>query len=146
MAEPYLRADLQQLLLIGRSRRIRSQPQCLCGPPQQRGVPGGVGRRKQHELLGRHRQHPNPAQVVILEPALEMARQACLGQAGETASQFGFAHPSCQLQQPQRVSPGLGDDPVANPLVQVTRDRGRQQRPRVRVGKPFDGQRRQAGK
>ena len=83
---------------------------------------------------------------MILEPALEMARQTRLGRAGETASPFGFTHPSGQLQQPQRVSPGLGDDPVAHPLVQVARDRGRQQRPRVLAGKPFYRQRRQARK
>ena len=146
MPEPHVGADLQQLLRIGRGRRIRSQSQRLCGTPQQRGVPGRVGRRQQHQLLGRLRQHPNPAQVVVLEPALEVARQVCLGRVGEAAGQLGFAHPSGQLQQPQRVSPGLGDDPVANPLVQVTRDRGRQQSPRVLVGEPFDGQRRQAGK
>jgi hypothetical protein len=83
---------------------------------------------------------------VVLEPPLEVARQAGLGRVGEAAAQLGFAHPSGQLQQPQRVSPGLGDDPVANPVVQVTRDRGRQQSPRVLVGKPFEAQRRQAGK
>ena len=80
-----------------------------------------------------------------MELALETAGQAPLGRAGEAAGQLGFAHPSGQLQQPQRVSPGLGHDPVADPLVQVTGDRGGQQRPRVLIGKPFDGQRRQAG-
>ena len=43
--EPDVGADLQQLFRIGRGRRIRSQSQCLCGTPQERGVPGRVGRR-----------------------------------------------------------------------------------------------------
>ena len=33
------------LFRIGHGRRIRSQSQRLCGTPQQRGVPGRVGRR-----------------------------------------------------------------------------------------------------
>ena len=142
MAEPYLGADIQQLLCPGGDRRIRSQCQRPCGPPQQRGVPRGVGGRQQHELPGWLRQHPNLVQVVVLE----LARHAGLARAGEAASQLGFGHPPGQLQQPQRISTGLGDDPGANPLVQVTRNRGRQQGLRVLVGKPLEGQCRQPGK
>ena len=73
-----------------------------------------------------------------------MARPARLARAREAARQLGFGHFPGQLQQPQRVSAGLGDDPGADPRVQVTGDGGRQQGPRVLVGKPFDGQRGQA--
>jgi hypothetical protein len=98
MAEPYPGADFQQLLRTGRGRRVRSQSQLLRGPPQQCGVPGRVGRRQQHELPGWLRQHPDPAQVVVLEPALEVARHAGRGRAGEAARQLGLAHPPGQLQ------------------------------------------------
>jgi hypothetical protein len=71
---------------------------------------------------------------VVLEPVLKVARQVRLGRVGEAASQLGFAQPSGQLQQPQRVSPGLGDDPGADPVVQVAGHSGRQQSARVLVG------------
>ncbi len=77
---------------------------------------------------------------------LETSRQARRGRAGKATGQLGFAHPSRQLQQPQRVSPRLRDDPVANPLVQMTWDGSCQQRARVLVGEPFDRQRRQTRK
>lgn len=142
MPEPHEGADLQQLSRIGRGRRITSQAQRRCGTPQQRGVPGGVGRREQQQSLGRLRQRPHPLQVVVLETTGQTRR----GRTGKAAGQLGFAQPSRQLQQPQRISPGLGHDPVANPLVQMTWDRGGQQRPRVLVGEPFDCQLRQTGK
>ena len=77
---------------------------------------------------------------------LELARQTDLARSGEAASELGFCHPVGQLQQPQRVSSGLSDDSVANPLVQMTRDRGRKQGLRVLVGETLQGERRQARK
>ena len=140
--EPHLGADLQQLFRIGRSRRVMSQAQRRGGPPQQRGIPGGVGRSQQHQPLGRLRQRPHPLHVVVLETT----RQTRRGRTGKATRQLGLVQSSRQLQQPQRVSPRLGHDPVANPVVQMTWDRGGQQRPRVLVSDPFDRQRRQTRK
>ena len=87
--EPHVGADLQQLFRIGGDCRITSQVQRRCGTPQQRGVPGRVGRRQQHQSLGRPRQRPHPLQVVVLETT----SQARLGRADEATGELGFAHP-----------------------------------------------------
>ena len=145
MAEPDLGADAQQLLGSGRTRRIGAKPQRLRRPPQQRGVPGRIGRRQQHELPSGRGQHSDPAHVVLVEPVLEMAGRAYLRRVGETARKLGLAHPAGQLEQPERVSAGLGDDPVAYPLVEMPGHCGREQGRRVLAGQPFEGQRRQPG-
>ena len=54
------------------------------------------------------------------------------------------AHAARQLQQGERVAAGLGDDAVADALVEPARDRPRQQRPRVLVVQARERQLRQA--
>jgi hypothetical protein len=145
MAEPDLRADAQELFRVGGGHRAGPQAQSSRGPPQQRGVTGGVGRRQQHQLPGRTGQDPDPAQIGLLKLTLELAGPARLAGADEAARQLRFGHFPGQFQQPQGVSPGLGDNSGANLLIQVTGDSGRQQRPRVLAGEPLDGHGRQAG-
>ena len=45
----------------------------------------------------------------------------------ETTREFGVGQPMGQLQQRERVAPRLGQDSVAHPLVERTRDRRREQ-------------------
>ena len=102
-----------------------SDAQRLRSAPQQRRVPGGVRRRQQHQPLRRLGQRPHPPQVVLLGD-----RPETVAPAGdrEAAGQLGLAHPSGQLEQRQRVAAGLGDEPVADLLVQLTGDGGGEQR------------------
>ena len=138
-------ADLQQLLRIGRGCRITSEAQRRCGPPQQRGVPGGVGRRQQHQLAGSAPAAPAPAAGSGPGAGPER-RQTRRGRTGEATGQLGFAHPCGQLQQPQRIPP------VSATIRSRTRSSrwpgtaAVSRRPRVLVGQPVEGQRRQAGK
>ena len=64
--------------------------------------------------------------------------------ATEAARQLGRAHVPRQLQQGQRIAPGLGDDPLADALVEPAGHGRRQQRSRVLVAEPFEPQLRQA--
>jgi len=68
------------------------------------------------------------------------------GRDGEAAGQLGVAQCPGHLQQRQRIAASLGDEPVADLLVEVTpRGHGGQQRPGVVVGESVDGQRGQGG-
>ena len=64
----------------------------------------------------------------------------------EATGQLAGAHLSRQLEQPQRVPPRLGHDPVANLLVELTGYGGGEQRSRVVLGEPLERQARQGGK
>ena len=69
MTEPHLGADLSSRSALASVSALRSEPQRLCSPGQQRGVPGRVGGRQPESLPGWLGQHLNPAQVVVLELA-----------------------------------------------------------------------------
>ena len=117
-------------------------PKALRGPPEERGITGGVGCREKQQLLRRLGQGSYSARVVLVQRPERAVR---VGSA-EAAGQLGLAHRSRQLEQPQRVPGGLCHDPVANPLVEVTRHGGCNQRPRVFLGEPLERQARQGGK
>ena len=63
----------------------------------------------------------------LQEAALDPARERARVRQPEAAGQLGRRQPARQLQQRQRVAARLGDDPVADPLVQPPgRGRGQQ--------------------
>jgi hypothetical protein len=58
----------------------------------------------------------------------------------EASRQLPGHQPAGELEQRQRVAPGLGDDPVPHPLVEPTGDRRLEQRMRIAVTQPADQQ------
>ena len=65
---------------------------------------------------------------------------------GEAAGQLGVDPSPGQLQQRQRVPPGLGDDPVANPVVRPTKIQAVSRACASWPVSPLKGTSRQAGK
>ena len=118
MAEQHPSADLEQLLGLRPGRRIRSETERLRCPPQQSGVPGGVGGRQQHQLPGRCRQPPDASQVVVLQ----LTRQGPDLRQREATEQLRLADAPGDLQQRQRVPAGLCHQSVTDPLIQVARN------------------------
>ena len=142
VAEPHAGTDLEQLLHVGPGRSVRSDAQHLGGAPKQRAVPCGIGGRQQHQTLRCFGQRSDAAHVVVLD----VTRHRGNGRRGETSGQLWSAHPSGQLEQSQRVATSLGNDPIANLLVELTGDRSREERSRVFNSESFERQRGQHGK
>ena len=130
--EPHPGADLEQLLGPSRLGRVVAEAE-RAAPPATAAWGRRSGRRPRSaaQPLGGLGQRPHPPQVVVLEQPGGERR----GPEGEAAGQLGVGHPADQLEQRQRVAAGLRDEPVADPLVEVARRGGGQQRPGVVVGR-----------
>ncbi len=140
MPEANLRPDVEQAVLgRGRDRRVRD-PEPLGGAPHDRRISSRFRRRDQEQeprLLG---QLVEPALETLLDPA----RQRDQIRHPEPPGQLGGRKPSRELQQRERVPPGLGDDPVANAVVEAAGDDGRKQGARIFVVQPVEEKLRQA--
>jgi hypothetical protein len=60
------------------------------------------------------------------------------GQQSEPARQLGRGQSARQLEERERIAPGLSNDPVANLFVQTPGDPRREQRARILVAQPLD--------
>jgi hypothetical protein len=129
MVEAHPGAQLDQPGGLGRGGRVGPDADLVGRPPQQRGVAHRLGRRHQQQRLGRRRQRPQTAR----EALLDAAGQGLGVGTPEPARQLGRAQPPGQLQQRQRVAPGLGDDAIAHPLVESPRGHRVEQGPGVTV-------------
>ena len=69
---------------------------------------------------------------------LDLARQRPRRGQREATCQLGRGQAAGQLQQGERVAAGLGDDPVAHPLVEPPGTRRVQQRASIAVAQPAD--------
>jgi len=139
MAKPDLRGDLQQLLTGGGLRRLSLDAEGRRGAPEERGIPNRVGRRQQHQSLRRLRQCGYALSEVILDLARQGSRAGQLEPAGELSD----APTPRQLHQRQRIAAGLGDQPVADTIIESARDDRRQQGARIVILKPPERQLRQ---
>ena len=141
MAEAHPPAQLDQPGVLGICCGVGRNPLPPGRAPQQGHVAGRLGRRGQQQPLRLGLQRPELPEKAGLDAAGQRPR---VGQP-ETARQLGPAQPPGQLQQRQRVAAGLGDDPVADLGVQPPADRRGQQRARVGIPQPGNGQPGQAG-
>ena len=129
MAEPHPRAELDQPGRLGRRCRVRSDAQPLGCAQQQRDIADRLGGRGEQQLLRRSRKRLDAAQEALLDPTRQRRRV----RQREAARQLRRRQPPGQLEQGERVAAGLGDDPVAYPLVQSPGDRGIEQRAGIAV-------------
>jgi hypothetical protein len=140
MPEPYPCAELDQPGSDRRCRRFGTDPEPPGRPAYQRRVAERLGRRDQQQPPGLRRQSLHPAPEALLDPPGER----CRSPEAEPVPQIRRGHAPGQLQQRQRIAASLGDDPVADPLIQRHGDHRVQQRPRIGLPQPFDHQLRQS--
>jgi hypothetical protein len=94
-------------------------------------LPTRVGRRQQHQSLGRLRQCTGALQIVLLHMT-EISR----GEKLKATGQLRCAHAPRPFQQSERTAAGLADDPVADLVVEAARDCPRQEGARILLVKP----------
>ena len=142
MAELDPVADPDQPPGLGRGRRGRGEPQVRSGPPEQGSITGRIGRGGQQQGLGVRGQPADFLQVPLLEAPAEGQR---LGQRG-LPGQLVAGQPLGDLDERQRVAPGLGHDAQADGPIQPGTGGGGQQLAGRRVvqaaepqlGQPFE--------
>ena len=141
MAKAHPGPERDQLCRLGRRDGVGPDPESLGRPPQQCDVADRLGRRGEQQPLGPRRERFEAPEEALLDLAGQRPR---VGKA-EAARQLGGREAAGQLDQRERVAARLGDDPVADPLVEHPGQRRREQRTRVVVPDPLDGQLRQTG-
>jgi hypothetical protein len=132
--EPHPRADPNQVGTLRGTSRTRVDPEQLAGPPQQRGITDGLGRRhkQQGPRLGR-KLHQAPPKT-LLDPA----RQPDLLEQPKPARKLVQTESSRKLEQRQRVPLRLGQDPLDDLSVDAARQRAQQQGARVSVSETLE--------
>jgi len=132
MAEPHLPGEVDQ---PGRDRgqcRIGLDAELVGGPPHQHRIADGLGRRHREQQPGRWRERFQPPPEAVLDPARQ---RRGVGQP-EAARQLPGRQITRQFQQGERVSAGLGHDPVADSFVHRAGDHGQQQGARLVLDQP----------
>ena len=129
MPEPHPRTQLDQPGALRRLGRVRPDAEVLGRAPEQRDVADGLGRRRQQQPLRLRLQRPEPSQEALLDADRQRTRRGHPEPAGE----LGRRQPARQLQQRQRVAARLGDDAVADALVDAPPDADREQPVRIVV-------------
>ncbi|MDX6467569.1 MAG: hypothetical protein QOI27_2609, partial [Gaiellaceae bacterium] len=90
-------------------------PKMLGGAPKKRGVADRLGRRKKQQALCVSRERKETAREALLDPYGEGQRRRQPKPAGELA----WGHAAWKLEQGERVSTGLGDDPFEHGFVEA---------------------------
>ncbi len=134
MAKPNPRTDIQHPRPRRGLERRAGDTEPRRGPPHQRGIAEGLGRCDQDQLLRVLGQVLQPPQKALLDPARQ--RQE-LGQP-EPAGELRGRQASRKLEQRERVSAGLRDDPIPHARIERAGDHPRQQRTGILVGEPFE--------
>ena len=120
--------------------RLRD-PETLGGPPLKRGVAGRISRRYEQQTPRVARQPRKPAREALLDARGERQRR---GQA-EPAGELRRRQAAWQLQEGERISVRLDDDPLQHTLVEARRQDRVQQRPRISTAERLDVKLREAG-
>ena len=141
MTEPHPGAELEQAGLGRRRRRRSRDPEPPGCPPHQARVAGRVGRRELQQAPGLGRKSADPPPECLLDAPRDRYRV----RQPEPARQLRRGHSPHQLQQRQRVAACLGDDLVADLLIQRSSQHRVQQRARIAVPQRPDHQLRQSG-
>jgi hypothetical protein len=136
MAKCDAHAKLHQSVGLRRCGRVDPDAEPRRGPPQQLRVSGGLDRRREQQLPGRGRQLLDPPCEGLLDPVGDgrHVRQA------KSGGQLRRLQAPGQLEQGERVSVGLGDDPVAHPSVEPARDDRGEQLAGVPGGQALDAE------
>jgi hypothetical protein len=134
MAEPDAGPDLQQLRILSGRECVGSDLELAPRPPDKPRVPQRVGRGEKHQLLRRLRQLADAPQVVVLD----LGRKVLRGRKLEATRQLRGGHVSRQLQESERIATVLGDDAVADTIVEPAGYRGREQGARIFLLQPFE--------
>ena len=128
VTEADLRADLQQAGVGRRGRRVASDPELLGRAPDEQRLADRVRRGQLQE----------PARVgrELVEALPEAVLDAHRARWTEPARQFRGTHRAWELQQRERVPARLGDQPLADVIVEPAGDDRGQQRACVVVVEP----------
>ncbi len=136
MAEAHPGTDLQQPSRLDRLQRHARDRQPLGCAPHQRRIAGGIGPRDDQEPLSVLWQRSEPLREALLDPTGHghSARQS------EAAGQLRRRELPGQLQQRQRVAPGLAQELIRHALVQPPGDRRGQKGARIGILQSLDHQ------
>ena len=115
---------------LGRRREPDAEP--LGRAPHQQRVVDRLGRRHQQQQPRVLRERLEPPQEALLDPPRQRVRAS--SSPNPPGSCVARQRPR-QLQDRQRVAARLGDEPVADALVEPARDDGREQGARVLLGR-----------
>ncbi len=137
VSEGHSRTDREQP--VGVSRRLDGNPEPLGGAPHQYRVSDRLRRRDQQQALRLRREPCHPPPKAVFDPP----RQPRRVWQPEPARQLGRRQPPWQLQQRQRVTARLGDEPLPHSLVQRHTQRRAQQRASVTTGQALNSKLRQ---
>ena len=130
MTEGHALADRRAARPLGAPSRRPAIPSRSAARQQQQRIADRLGRRDQQQtprVVGER------ARAGGRSSPRSAPRAPCGAEHPEPAGQLRRGQPSRQLEQRQRVAPRLGDDPVADPLVQHEPHRRAQQRAGVAV-------------
>ena len=135
MAEAHPLTDRDQVVGV-EQRLFTVEPHTIGGLEEELGIADRLGGRDQQQPLrrGRHPLHPTR------EGLLDAGRQRSAVGQPEASRELCRVAAARQLEQRQRVAGGLGDDAVADAIVQPAGDHGLEQRPRVVVRQTLHGE------
>ena len=139
MAEHDPFADRQQPGILRGGGRRGTHAERLGRAPDQQRIANRFRCRNEQQHSRVVRKRVETAQIALLDPP----RQRVGGQQSETARQLGRGQSARQLEEGERIAPGLGNDPVAHLFVQTPGDPRREQRACVLVAQPLDHELRQ---
>jgi hypothetical protein len=134
-------SDLQEVVGFCRSRCVGWDAALLGGTPEQSRIAGWLGGRNEEELLSAFGQPCNAA----VEARLDSSRQLLGLRDSKAAGQARRGSSARKLQQGQRVSSRLGDDPITNLVVERADGRRREQLACIIEGKVLWSQLRKPG-
>ena len=126
---------------VGIRGRLDPDPEPLGRAPHQQRVADRLRRRHQQKPLGLRRQPHEPPPEAVLDPP----RQPRRVRQTEPARQLSRRQPPGQLQQRQRITARLRDEPLPHPLIQRNPQRRAQQRARITITQTLDQQPRKSG-
>ena len=130
MPEPHPGAEVHQAGRGAGAGGLDPNSEPLGRTPHQHRVTNRLSRGDQQQQPRRRWKRRQPPPEALLDPA-QLCRSVGLP---EPARQLRGRQTPWQLQQCQGVAAGLGDDPVAHPLVQRAGDHRCKERPRIWVG------------
>ena len=122
-------ADRQQAVVLRRGGGRGRDAEQLRRPPHQQRITDRLRSRDQQQQTRVLRERLEPTQVTLLDAP----GKGVVGQHAEPARQLGGGQSARELEERERIAAGLGNDPVAHPLVEAPWNPRREQRARVLV-------------
>ena len=113
-----------------------SDAQAFSGAPEQHRITERLGRRKQQQPPRVTREQLELSSEAALDPSRKVLRS----ERPKATRQLRRCQPSRQLQQRQRISAHLGNDPIADSFIQLESHRRTEQRARVSIAYALQGE------